>query len=120
MKTQLLLAWYEVSDLDKAKAFYGEVLGMEKIFEMPGWAEFAPVKDSPGIGLALRPAAPSRTGGATVVLRVEDIYAAKKELVEKGVEFSGEIEKYPGVVRLALFRDPFGNQLQLAQELMRQ
>lgn len=120
MKTQFLLAWYEVTDLDKAKAFYGDVLGMEMSFEMPGWAEFAPVKGGPAIGLGLRESAPPRMGGATVVLRVADIHAAKAELLGKGVEFEGEIEEYPGVVRLALFHDPFGNRLQLAQELMQQ
>lgn len=118
MKTQFLLAWYEVTDLDRAKTFYGDVLGMEKAFEMPGWAEFAPVKDGPGIGLGLRDSAPSRTGGATIVLRVADVQAAKAALSEKGVEFEGAIEEYPGVVRLATFRDPFGNRLQLAQQLM--
>ncbi len=120
MKSQFLLAWYEVSDLDKAKAFYEDVLGMEMSFEMPGWAEFAPVKNGPAVGLALREGAPAQTGGAVVVLRVQDIHATKAELTEQGVEFDGEIEEYPGVVRLALFRDPFGNRLQLAQELMQQ
>ncbi|HMV83310.1 MAG TPA: VOC family protein [Blastocatellia bacterium] len=120
MKSQFLLAWYEVSDLDKAKAFYGGALGMETEFEMPGWAEFAPVKGGPSIGLALREGAPAQTGGAVVVLRVEDIHATKAELMKQGVEFDGEIEEYPGVVRLALFRDPFGNRLQLAQQLMEQ
>ena len=120
MKTQFLLAWYEVPDLEKAKAFYGNVLGMEFSFEMPGWAEFAPVKGGPSVGLALRDTAPSQTGGATIVLKVADIHAAKSELTAQGVEFDGDIEEYPGIVRLAIFRDPFGNRLQLAQELMQQ
>jgi predicted enzyme related to lactoylglutathione lyase len=120
MKTQFLLAWYEVTDLDKAKSFYGDHLGMEKVFEMPGWVEFSPVKDGPAIGLAFKDSAPSPTGGATVVLNVADIHAAKAELVEHGVKFEGKIEEYPGVVRLATFRDPFGNRLQLAQKLLQQ
>ncbi|MGE0886882.1 MAG: VOC family protein [Blastocatellales bacterium] len=120
MKSEFLLAWYEVTDLEKAKAFYGGVLGMEQAFEMPGWVEFNPVKNGPGIGLALRETAPTNTGGATVVLRVKDIQAAKAELAGQGVHFEGEIEEYPGVVRLAIFRDPFGNRLQLAQQLMEQ
>jgi len=120
MKSEFLLAWYEVTDLDKAKAFYGNVLGMEMSFEMPGWAEFNAVKNGPAIGLALREAVPAKGGGATVVLRVKDIQATRSELVKQGVEFEGEIEEYPGVVRLAIFRDPFGNRLQLAQELMQQ
>ncbi|HEX8999116.1 MAG TPA: glyoxalase superfamily protein [Blastocatellia bacterium] len=120
MKTQFLLAWYEVPDLDKAKAFYGGVLGMEMVFEMPGWVELSPVKGGPNIGLALKDAPLSSSGGATVVLKVADIHEARAELTGQGVEFEGEIEEYPGVVRLAIFRDPFGNRLQLAQELMQQ
>jgi predicted enzyme related to lactoylglutathione lyase len=36
---------------------------------------------------------------------------------EFSVEFEGEVEEIPGIVRLAAFRDPFGNLLQLAQPL---
>ncbi len=119
MKSEFMLAWYEVTDLEKAKAFYGETLGMEMSFEMPGWAEFKADKTGPSIGLALRDSV-SSGGGATIVLRVQDIHTAKADLIARGVKFDGEIEEYPGVVRLALFRDPFGNRLQLAQNLMQQ
>ncbi len=38
---QVSLSWYQVKDLDWAKIFYGETLGLKKIFEMPSWAEFS-------------------------------------------------------------------------------
>lgn len=55
--------------------------------------------------------------GAVVVLRVDDLNRTKKELREQGVTFEGEVEEYPCVVRIATFRDPSDNRLQLAQTL---
>ena len=52
------------------------------------------------------------------MLRVADLDKARNELTQKGVKFDGEVEEVPGIVRLASFRDPFGNHLQLAQVLM--
>ena len=56
--------------------------------------------------------------GATIVLQVEDIERERKRLETGGVKFEGKIEEIPGIVRLATFRDPSGNRLQLAQPLM--
>lgn len=56
--------------------------------------------------------------GATVVLQVGDIEYERKRLETAGVQFEGEIEEIPGIVKLATFRDPAGNRLQLAQPLM--
>lgn len=109
---RISLAWYNVAGLEAAKRFYGEVLGLEPGFEMPGWAEFG----SPGmsIGLAEGPAG----GGATVVLEVADLDSEMARLRAAGVEFCGPVEEIPGVVRLAAFTDPSGNRLQLAQSLL--
>jgi predicted enzyme related to lactoylglutathione lyase len=115
---QISLAWYSVTDLEKAKEFYGNVLGLKKTFEMPGWAEFSNTPDGVAIGLALNPEAPSPTGGATVVLRVPDLEQARQNLAKHGVNFEGDVKEFPGVVRLGLFRDPFGNRLQAAQVLL--
>ena len=65
------------------------------------------------IWLSGNPATAGRAG-ATVVLRVADLDKARNELTQKGVKFDGEVEEVPGIVRLASFRDPFGNHLQLA------
>jgi len=114
MPMQVMLSWYAVKDLEKAKSFYGEVLGLDKGFEMQGWVEFSHGKGATAIGLAQQ----SNGGpGATVVLRVDDLDRARAELVRKGVKFEGEVQEVPGVIRLASFRDPFGNPLQLAQVL---
>lgn len=121
MKLEVMLSWVNVGDEARAKKFYGETLGLQKTFEMPGWAEFSHAQQSAAIGLAApRPEGADQEKGATIVLKVDNIDAARKELSARGVKFEGETEEYPGVVRIATFRDPFGNRLQLAQPLVGQ
>lgn len=113
------VSWYPVKDLNAAKKFYGEVLGLKKTFEMDGWCEFSHAEGAAAIGLSqLREGEEER--GATVVLRVDDLARVQKELSAKGAQFEGEPEEIPGVVRIATFRDPAGNRLQLCQVLMEQ
>jgi predicted enzyme related to lactoylglutathione lyase len=110
------LAWYQVKDIDAAKKFYGDVLGLKKIFDMGGWCEFSHSEGAASIGLNAQREDDER--GATVVLKVVDLARAQKELKAKGVKFEGEVHEVPGVVRIATFRDPDGNRLQLCQVLM--
>jgi|GEM_PF-1455664 len=81
------------------------------------WAEFAGAEGEESIGLAVHPHA-GKEPGATIVLQVEDIEREHKRLETAGVKFEGKIEEIPGIVKLATFRDPSGNRLQLAQALM--
>ena len=53
-----------------------------------------------------------------MVLDVNDIERERKRLESAGVKFEGKTEEIPGIVRIATFRDPDGNRLQLAQALM--
>jgi predicted enzyme related to lactoylglutathione lyase len=116
---EINVSWYRVSDMNAAKKFYGEVLGLKKTFDMEGWCEFSNAEGAASIGLnQLREGDDER--GATVVLRVDDLTRVQKELSAKGVKFEGEVQEVPGVVRLATFRDPEGNRLQLCQVLMAQ
>jgi predicted enzyme related to lactoylglutathione lyase len=113
------LSWYQVNDLDAAKKFYGEVLGLQKTFEMEGWCEFSHAEGAASIGLS-RLREDDTEGGATVVLRVDDLALVQTQMKAKGVGFEGEVNEVPGVVRIATFRDPAGNRLQLVQVLMQQ
>lgn len=116
---EINVSWYQVSDMNAAKKFYGDVLGLNKTFEMDGWCEFSHANGAASIGLnQLREGDDER--GATVVLRVDDLARVQQELSAKGVKFEGEIHEVPGVVRLATFRDPSGNRLQLMQVLATQ
>ena len=113
------LSWYHVKDLDAAKKFYGEVLGLKKTVEIEGWCEYSHADGAASIGLN-RMRESEDEPGATVVLRVDDLDRTQNELTAKGVKFEGEVQEVPGVVRIATFRDPFGNRLQLCQVLMQQ
>jgi predicted enzyme related to lactoylglutathione lyase len=113
---EVTLSWYQVADLERAKKFYGEVLELKKTIEIPGWVEFSHAEGAASIGLnQMRENDAER--GATVVLRVDDLARAQDDLKKKNVKFEGSVEEIPGVVRIATFRDPDGNRLQLVQEL---
>ena len=112
------VSWFGVDDFESAKKFYGQVLGLKKTFEAPQWAEFAGAEGQESIGIAANPHA-GKQPGATVVLDVSDIEGERKRLESAGVKFEGKTEEIPGIVRLATFRDPHGNRLQLAQALMK-
>ena len=113
------VSWYPVKDLNAAKKFYGEVLGLKKTFEMDGWCEFSHAEGAASIGLS-QLGEGEEERGATVVLRVDDLARVQKELASKGTKFEGDLHEIPGVVRIATFRDPAGNRLQLCQVLMEQ
>jgi len=121
MKLETMLSWVNVADHARAKQFYGEVLGLQQMFEMDGWAEFSHAQGAATVGIAgPRPggAADASPAGATMVFKVDDLVKAKAELSKRGVKFEGEVYEVPGVVRIATFRDPFGNPLQIAQVLV--
>ena len=99
-------------DIQRAKRFYGETLGLELESEGEHDMEFRlgqvtlDVFDPSSIG---QPFAPSPAG---VALRVADVDAARAELEAKGVPFKGETI-VTGVCRQAWFEDPDGNALML-------
>jgi CreA protein len=106
-----------VADLDAAVTFYGEVLGLELVRrEGQEWAEF----EAGPIRLALHGTEAPETGGsggATAVFRVDDLDAARWQLVERGAAFDEHEGEVPGLARFATFRDPDGNALQLIEYL---
>ena len=103
-----------VKDFAAAKAFYGDVLGLECSVEygrIPG-AEFETgnltiqVIEAAAIG---REFSPSQVA---IALRVEDVPAARAELEAKGVRFITDLID-SGVCHQAFFTDPDGNPLGL-------
>lgn len=107
-----------VSNLERAAAFYRDVLGLQLATMAPefNWAEFE--TDVPGftIGMGVNPENPSG-GGSAINFGVTDLDAAKAALEQRGVAFEGEPMEVPGQVRLAQFADPDGNALWLVQRL---
>jgi predicted enzyme related to lactoylglutathione lyase len=104
-----------VPDLDEARRFYGEILGLgAPVYDLPeaGWIEFG--TGAPAGNLSLTRAEPdwAPSFGTTVVLNVEDCHAACAELRRRGVRCD-DPQVFPGFVTFASFYDPFGNRLQM-------
>jgi predicted enzyme related to lactoylglutathione lyase len=100
-----------VRDLDRAKAFYGEMLGIRP---NPAAQESYPEFETGNLTIALLiPSGGFTTpSSAWIALRVPDVEAARKQLEDGGVEFEGETLD-TGVCHMAFFRDPDGNALML-------
>ncbi|MBK9546722.1 MAG: VOC family protein [Dehalococcoidia bacterium] len=118
-KPELTIA-VQVSDWLAARDWYRDVLGLEETFvvEEGGWAEFAgPLGVVIGLS-ALHGQAHPGVGGTTITFGVSDIEAARAELEDNRVQFTGPTTELPGMVKLATFKDPDGNEMMLAENLM--
>jgi catechol 2,3-dioxygenase-like lactoylglutathione lyase family enzyme len=103
-----------VTDVERAKRFYGETLGLPLVSEPQGWPEF-----QLGENISVYLMDPTNIGKqfegphtAHIALRVPDVAETRKELEAKGVEFEGDIFD-SSVCLMAFFKDPDGNQLML-------
>jgi predicted enzyme related to lactoylglutathione lyase len=99
-------------DVARAKAFYGETLGLPTSTDRPGGAEFETgnltllVMDPTSVGLEFRPSA------SAIALRVPDVAAERERLEGLGVTFFGDVID-TGVCHMAPFVDSEGNALLL-------
>ena len=105
------IAAISVRDLAAAKAWYGEVLGCEVVYELAeqGWCEVSTPVAKTMIGLAVDEAAPG-SAGATFALGVADVAKARAWLASKKVKME-EVVEIPKIVKLLYFEDPDGNKL---------
>jgi predicted enzyme related to lactoylglutathione lyase len=101
-----------VSDVERAKQFYRDTLGMDfPLVEFgPHWQEI----DAPPVALALRRDPQTPGVNAAIALAVEDIHAAVEELRAKGVDVISE-PRESDVCYAALIHDPDGNLLIIHQ-----
>ncbi len=115
------LGWITVSDLEKAKKFFADTLGLQVMSHDPkyGWLELKG-KDggaSLGVGQAQKEGQFKPGHNVIFTFTVDDIAKTKKDFETKGVKFIGDIMEVPGHVKLATFVDPDSNIFQLVQKL---
>jgi len=101
-----------ITDVDRARAFYGNTLGLPFSIQygsMPGFeyetgSLTLALLEMSAFGQEFRP------NGGPIALRVDDVHAARAELEAAGVQFHGDIVD-SGVCHQAFFADPDGNPL---------
>jgi catechol 2,3-dioxygenase-like lactoylglutathione lyase family enzyme len=111
-----------VSDIEKAKKWYSEILGMELIEEYPDFKcvlmklsefEFDIGVPNPSWGEGWDKI---KIGGRTVIFfETDDIFKTVNELKKKGVKFIEEPYMTPWGEYKAVFIDPDGNEFSLIQ-----
>ena len=115
MDMKLELVPIPVTDVDKAKAFYAEQLGFVVDVDVRPVDGVRVVQLTPpgsacsigfGTGIPVYEAPPGSIRGLHLV--VDDIEAARAELIGRGVDV-GEIQDVGGGVTYAGFEDPDGN-----------
>jgi predicted enzyme related to lactoylglutathione lyase len=115
---QEMTASMGVTDLDRAIAWYGDVLGFELLYRVDeiGWCEMKTHMAGVIVGLSQNQEV-KQGGGATNVWTVTDIDAAKAHLDAHNVKQDGDIQHIPDMVKLLTFYDPDGNAMMFAQSL---
>ena len=106
-----------VADADRAEAFYGEVLGLPKLFRFGGLVFF----DCGGLRLLLDQQGPDAPKlGSLVYFRVADIVLARRELEGRGVAFTDKIHMIAPMedhdLWMTFFNDPDEHILALMME----
>ena len=123
MDFKLQLVPIPVADVERAKAFYADAMGFHLDHDIDGGPNFRVIQLTPqgsscsiAIGTGFISNAPGSVQGLHLV--VEDIRAAREELVRRGVDVKDvEDMSAPGkpTVSYAAFSDPDGNGWTLQQ-----
>ena len=106
----LRTAIYHVGDLDRAKEWYGMVLGIRPYFDEPFYVGF----DVGGFELGLQPDEPGARRASTGVVPywgVDDADPAFGRLLELGATEHSGVQDVGDGIRVASVLDPYGNVL---------
>ena len=109
-----------VKEVDRAIAFYRDVLGMKLLFQVPNMGFFA----CDGVRLMIAGAEkPGEQYSSVIYFKVPDIQQAFQDLSQRGASFEGEphlLARMPDHdLWMAFFRDPDRNLLALMSEVPR-
>jgi len=104
-----------VKDLDRARFFYRDTLGLPLMFEAGNMLFFNIGGQRLTVGLAEKPEQP--VGGTYIYFDAPDVVALSAALKAKGVELIGSIETLQRTetheLKLQFFKDPDGNEIGL-------
>jgi predicted enzyme related to lactoylglutathione lyase len=123
-KNSKAFSGFSVNDVQKAKAFYGQTLGVE-VAEMP--MDMLELHIAGGTKILIYPKHDHTPASFTILnFPVDDVNAAVKQLKERGVRFESYdepiktdeqgIHRAQGVPDIAWFKDPAGNILSVIED----
>lgn len=105
-----------VNDVAQAKTFYGDVLGLQFLFDAGSMAFF----QCGGVRMLIGAGETKPNNSTLLYFRVADLETTRRGLREQGVEFAQEpqmVARMPDhELWLAYVRDPSGNLLGLMEE----
>ena len=98
---------YHVDNLEKAKAWYSEALGVKPYFDQPFYVGF----NVGGYELGLDPdmAGVSKGTNAVAYWGVKDAAVAYERMIELGAKMYSDVTDVGSGIRVATVADPFGN-----------
>lgn len=99
---------YHVNDMEKAKTWYSQVLGLKPYFDQPFYVGF----NVGGFELGLdneTSGAPGKVAGEVAYWGVENAEVAFQHLLEFGAKKHADIQDVGGGIKVASVLDPFGN-----------
>jgi predicted enzyme related to lactoylglutathione lyase len=101
---------YQTPELERAKAWYSQVLGVEPYFSEPFYVGF----NVGGYELGLNPDPEDGLvglGGAVPYWGVADAVSAHERLLGLGAASLSPVREVGGGIKVAVVKDPFGNAL---------
>lgn len=108
MARTINLIVYPVSDLEKAKAYYGKLLGAEPYADSPYYVGFKDGDNEVGLD-------PNSKVGPIGYVRVDDIKASLEEMVGAGGTVEKDVTDVGGGLLIAQVKDADGNVVGLRQ-----
>ena len=106
------VVWMPVRDIDRAKSFYQDTLGLQLTKEDGDWAEV----DANGLTIGLNgrePEGASGNGGPVVTFQPENgLDETVADLKSQGIDVPAGVSEHPWG-RVATFKDSEGNDIQL-------
>ncbi len=99
---------YHAPDLNQAKAWYSNVLGVKPYFDQPFYVGY----NVGGYELGLNPdssTVPAGAGGSVTYWGVSDAQAAFARLISLGAKIHSAVQDVGDGIKVATVWDPFGN-----------
>lgn len=100
------------SDLDVARRFFIDALGLRVTVDEPGYLR---VEGEGGFHIGIEQGDPGPANSIEITIEVDDVEAAYRRALAAGVEFEGPPADQPWGARHAWFKDPDGRRMSIFQ-----